>query len=320
MAAGIWNSSAGIGEANQSLVSKTIEIAAHASAKNNDLIANPVMQQILARDQGLGPLLAALGVSFYIADIGQATAATTAEGTEASATNFDGAPVTLTPARKEFRRIVSDYGRALNQSLISGDGLSPEAMALLTLEGYKVWGNTLVNDIVALASSATYNTGTTGQDLTWNAMHHLTIDMRDRGSRGGIVAAITAKGLKDLSDDTMSLGGAVSMSAQVQQFLNGAGEGAFVGRFFGGLDLYLNSELDADGGDTLGIAFSAGGIMTKHERVPLPPEATGLVDAGFFRQELRRPGGAVTSVSTDMYLAVGIREQVQMAKIVYVTA
>ncbi len=319
MAAGNWYSNAGIGDANQSLITKSIDVALHASDKNGDAAMSPVMQTILARDEGLSNLLGARGASFSFADIGQAVAAATAEGTAAGATNFDESSVTLTPARKEFVRVLSDYGRSLSDSLLQGE-LSPSAMATLVYEGVRVWQNTLLEDIAALASSATYEAGVTGTALTWQAMHHMSIDHRDRGDTGLLHVALTAKGVKDLADDAISLGGAVQMSQQVQQFLNGGGTGALIGTFFGNQMIYLSSTPDADGSDTLGLAFSANGIHTKHQRVPLPPEAMTLVDAGFFRQELRRPGGAVSNVSTDMYLSAGIRQAAGLTAIRYKTA
>jgi hypothetical protein len=45
----------------------------------------------------------------------------------------------------------------------------------------------------------------------------------------------------------------------------------------------------------------------------------GLVNAGFYRMEMRRPGGAVSNISTDMYLAVGLRQDAATRAVRYVT-
>lgn len=319
MAAGPWISTAGYGDANQSLVTKLLTVALHSSQKNGAAGASPVMMQILAKDEGLGNLMAALGVQISFADLGQAAAAATAEGTAVSATNTTATNRTLTPARREFARILSDYSRSLQDGIISGQ-LSGSALGALAMEGTMVWTNTLISLANALAASATYSSGTSGLDLTWEAMQHLNIDMADRGANGLVQVHLDAKGVKDLSDDTLSLGGAVAMSQQVQQFMNAGSSGAYVGRFFGRMDIYMLSGLDTDGADTLGMAFTADGIHTKHQQVPLPAEADSLLYTGFFRQELRRTGGAVTRVETDMYNAAGILQQVAFAKIPYLTA
>jgi hypothetical protein len=318
MAAGPWYSSSGLGDSNVALVTKALTVALHESAKNKAPIAHPVMQEILRMDEGIGSTIGALGVQIGLAAIGQGKAAATAEGTEAGATNFSVSNRTLTPSRKEFLRSVSDYGRSLQRGLLTGE-IGPDALALLTFEGYSVWTNTLIDLVVANASSATYEAGTTGTALTWADMQDEIYDHKDRGNVGPILAMISAKGAKDLANDAISLGGAVQMASQVQDFLTNGGAGAYVGRFFGDLDLYINSELDTDGGDTLGIAFNSRGIFTKHNVVPFPSEADAILNAGMFRMEARRPGGAVSYISTDMYNAAGILDAKGMFAIRYAT-
>ena len=318
MAAGPWYTGSGLGDANQALVTKTIEVAMHTSIKNLEAIGHPVMRTILARDEGLGNLLGALGMSFSLADIGQAVAAATAEGTAVGATNFDEASVTLTPARYEFARVIGDFGRSIGQGLLRGE-LSPDAYALLAYEGYRVWANTLVDLILDLASTCGTEIGTTGVPLTWQVLQDGCYDLKDAGTSDSMVCFLSNKGCKDLANDALTIGGAVQMASQVQQFLETGTSGARIGRFFNGLDIYMSSSCDVDGGDTLGMIFSPQGVHTKHQQVPLPPEAMGLVNAGFYRMEMRRPGGAVSNISTDMYLAVGLRQDAATRAVRYVT-
>ena len=317
MAAGIWGSNSGLGDANQALVSKAIQIALHESIHNVAAIGSPAVQGVLAQDQGLGNLLGARGISLGIAAIGQAHAAATAEGTEAAATDFSVANVTLSPARYEFVRDVSDFGASINASLLSGE-LSPTQYALIAYDGFRVWANTLIDALVALASSATYTAGTSGAALTWADLMEGVYDAIGRGANGPFSGFLSIKGAKDLANDALSLGGAVQMSAQVQQFLNVQNSG-YLGRFFGLLDLYVNSELDTSGGDTLGIAISPDAVMTKHQQVPLPAETFALINAGFFTQEMRRPGGGVTRFSTATYLAAAWKQQAAGFAIQYAT-
>lgn len=323
MAAGSWTSGAGIGDVNQALQTTAIVMAIDETIKNMGIIGAPTFQQILAMDEGLGPMFGALGISLGVATVGTGKMASTAEGTAVAATNWSAANATVTPARRELGRVVSDYARSLNDPLLSGE-LGPSAIATLIRDGLGNWSNTYVDLVAALAASASYSSGTSGAAYTWNALHHLTIDMADRGAGGPKVALLSAKGVKDLGDDALSLGGAVQMAAQVQQFLQvGTMPGmsaAYVGRFFGSTDLYMCSELDTDGGDTLGVAFSADGVQSKHQPVRLPAEAMSIFQSPMFSIEGRRTGGSVSRFDQVTYNGVGIKQQKAFAKIVYATA
>lgn len=318
MAAGNWLTSAGLGDSNIAITSKTIQVAVHASIKNLEVIGHPVIQAMLARDTGWGQLMGALAYGASYGAIGQGKLATTAEGTEATATNFSSADISITPARRAYARKVSDFAASLQAGLLRGE-LSPDQYALLVYEGYRLWANSVVDVCVALASSASNAIGTTGTALTWGAMSDGIYDLKDRGAAGGgALALISAKGAKDLADDGLSLGGAVQMAAQMQQLIPSAQSGARLGNFFG-VDFYLNSELDTSGGDTLGILLTDGGIQTKHQRVPLPVEADTVADAGFYTIEARRPGGGLSTFETVSHFGASVAEQGRYAKIVYAT-
>lgn len=319
MAAGNWQSGAGPGDSNTALVAKSMEIALHESSKNRGIIASPVMRRILARDQGLGNLLGTLGLQFTFLDLGQGKMTATAEGSAVALTNIDdGTPVTLTPARRAKAIALSDWARTLNDALLQGV-LAPSAIAALVFDGLRSWENDLVDRIAALATSATYSGGTTGQDFTWQALQDVTYDMTDRGASGDAIALLKVKGVKDLAGDALSLGGAVQMAGQVQQFLNNAGKTGYIGRFFNGVDLYMCSELDTSGADDVGIIFNEDGIHTKHQQVPLPAEADSVANAGLFTVEATRSGGSMSRVETVTYNAVGIRQQPGLAKLLYST-
>jgi|DEB0MinimDraft_10_1074344.scaffolds.fasta_scaffold17092_3 hypothetical protein len=320
MAAGPWYSGSGLGDANVALAAKTIEVALHESEKNQEAMAHPVIMDILARDEGLGDLMGALGVGISFADIGQGKQSAVAEGTEATPANFDEAAISITPARRAYARKLSDYARSLQGSLLRGE-LAPDAYAMLVYEGTRVWGNSIVDELLAYASSATNSVGTSGAALTWSALQNGVYDFKDRGAgTGRMLCLMTAKGVKDLATDAMSLGGAVQMSAQVQQFISNGAQGSYVGSFFGGaVDIHINSECDTSGGDTLGLIIGMGGLQTKHQKVPLGRSADVLSDVGFFTQEIRRPGGGVDIVETVSYRGSAIREQGRIAQVIYAT-
>jgi len=318
MAAGPWYSQSGIGDANNAVTARGIQAALQAANKNMEAAAHPVMQGMLARDAGLGQLLGAYGFGISFADIGGGKLASTAEGTEATPTNFSTTNVAVTPARRAFARQVSDYARSLQDGLLQGE-LAPDTEALLAYEGTRVWLNSLVDQIAALASSATNTIGSTGVPLTWQALNEGIMDLKDRGAaQGRAMALVSAKGAKDLADDALSLGGAVAMAPQIQQLIANAGAGAFVGAF-GGVDVYLNSELDTDSGDTLGLLLTDGAILSKHQQVVLPREADALINAGFYTMEMRRPGGSVSIIETVAYNGVSIAENGRMAAVRYVS-
>ena len=320
MAAGNWTTGAGIGDANIAVATRTIQAAIHTSVKNLEVIGHPVIMDMLMRDEGLGPMLGALGVSVGLADIGQGKLTAVAEGTEATATNFAlSNSTTVTPARKAYARKVSDFARSVQESLLRGE-LGPNAQALIAYEAYRLWANALINDIVALAPSASNAIGTTGTALTWGALSDGVYDLKNRGAASGpALALISVKGAKDLADDALSLGGAVQMAGQIQQLIPNAGNGAYLGRYFGSLDIYLNSEIDASGGDDFGLLLTNGAVLSKHQAVPLPGEADVLVNSPMFSVEMRRPGGGITTFETVSHNAVAALEQGRMACLQYLT-
>jgi hypothetical protein len=314
MADGPWYSGSGPGDQNQALVTKSLQVALNAATKNGDALGSPVLRAIMAQDKGLGPMIAALGVNVGFVTLGAGKMAATAEGTAASATNYASTGATLTPARHAFTRQQSDYGAHLSNGVLK---MTNVQRGQLVLDFTGVWANTYVDEIAALASSATNSSGATGSALTWSTLSRLSLDFRDRGAGGDVHVMLDKTGVRQLGEDAMSLGGAVQMSQQVQQFLTGGGNRARIGTFFGNLHVYMNGELDTDSGDTLGLAFTADGVHSKHEAVSYPPEAEVVANAGWWRAEARRPGGGVSIFEMESYLAVGIAQQAGIQKIIY---
>lgn len=318
MAAGNWLTNAGLGDAAIAIGARTIEVALHASVKNQEIIGHPVIRAMLAQDAGWGQLMGNLGVGWSLAAIGQGKATAVVEGTEATATNYSTANSSLTPARYAYARKASDFARSIQESMLRGE-MSPDAYGMLIYEGFRLWGNTFIDSLVALASSATYEIGTTATALTWGEVQDGIIDHKDRGNTGAALGLLSAKGAKDLANDGLALGGAVQWAPQAQSFIADSRSGARLGNFWG-VDWYLNSELDADSGDTLGILIGEGALASKHQRVPLPErEARVVADVGLFTIEGRRGGGGVSTFETVFHFATGIKEAASFEAVRYVT-
>jgi hypothetical protein len=318
MAAGAWYSQSGIGDGNNASTARGIMAALTEANKNMEAAAHPVMQAMLARDAGVGQMLGAYGYGVTFANLGSGKLAAETEGNEASPTNFSTTNVTVTPARRAFTREISDYARSLQEGLLMGE-IGPDVEVMLAYEGTRLWMNSLVDQIAALASSATNTIGSTGVPLTWSALNEGIMDLKNRGAASGrAMALVTVKGAKDLADDALSLGGAVQMAPQIQGLIANATAGAYIASL-GGVDVYLNSELDQDAGDDLGLLLTDGALISKHQQVALPREADALVNAGFYSMEMRRPGGSVSYIETVAYNGVAIAENGRMAAIRYVS-
>ena len=320
MAAGNWITSAGLGDANITVSARTIMVALNQADLNMGAIGHPVFRQMLATDTGFGQLLGALGLGLSFADLGQGKLAAVAEGTEATATNFNTTNVAVTPARKAYARKVGDWAASLQEPLLRGE-ISPSQEALITWEALRLWANQYVDMVVAHATSATNAIGTTAVALTWGALRDGIIDHKYRGNAGGpLLGMLTETGAKQLSADALSLGGAAGFDPQLQGFQAGnlASSGAWLGSYMG-VDFMLNAELDASGGDDYGILLSPGAIHTKHQRVPLPNNADRIVDGGFFTVEARRPGGGINTYETVSHNGSAIAEQGRFAALQHVS-
>lgn len=323
MSAGQYVTTAGIGDAFVALMVSTIAVGLDPTNLNVEISAHPVMLSIMARDETLSNIIGALGIRVSFVDLGRSKMAATSEGSAPSLTNMTVTNVSLTPARYAFARSATDWARSIAEQMQTGQ-IADDVYALMVFDALRTWINTIVNLVVALASSATYSIGVSGSALTFAALTDGLTDMRARGGVGGsglVLCLLSSKGVKDLQNDALALGGAAALAPQMQQFLNGGASGGYIGRFLGALDIYLCPELDSDGDDTLGIAFTEEGIHTKHQRVPLPSEAIALADAGMFTVEMSRGAGTgTTTFTTSSHVAVGIRQQQGLAKIVYAAA
>ena len=138
--------------------------------------------------------------------------------------------------------------------------------------------------------------------------------------------ALKVKGIKDLADDSMSLGGAVQMSAQVQQFLQ-IGRTGYIGEFFGGLRVYMLDDVKVDGGDDVGTMLTPAGIRSAHEYVPLPAELGSNIQLqsgapnGWITVEGRRSAAAsaTSRIETTFNFAVAKNDPAAFVGVRYVS-
>lgn len=307
------------------LINRAIDRALTGASKNKAAIADPVLAAVLQRDALLGPIAGSLLQRRSTLNLGGSKATATAEGAaQVAATAVTAVNFAPTPTRREFARDLSDSERAQFAGLGTGD-LPPDILDAFVQEGVDVWGNTVVSDILALATGASYSAGTTGVALSWAALQNGYLDMVNRGAVGpaGVIAAIKVKGIKDVASDALSMGGAVQMASQVQQFLE-IGVGGYIGTFFGGLRLYMLDDVATSGGDDVGMMLAEKGVQTSHKVIPLSEAAMILVQAGgmnWITREAKRSTttSATTRIETAFWTASAAADSAAMTKIVYLT-
>lgn len=320
MSAGPWYTSSGIGDANIAVSPRLLEEAFKSETLGNGLIASPPMQAMLAGDAVVsGAMGGALAFGWGLIDIGGGTLAATAEGSAASATNFSVSTGSLTPARRAFARKMSDFAVHVQQQMLSAPLSSVQA--LLVADAFQTWRNTIIDLVMAQFASASYTIGTSGAALLWQTLQFGLQDAIERsgGAAGSFAAVLSKKQVQDLAADALSLGGAVQMAQQVQQFLNvnSGGNASYIGRFFGVLDLYMGNRVTESGGDAIGAIFGTGAFVSKHERVSFLPGGTPAFDAGFYSGEWRgRNGDGTATIDYISHSAVAIKQPRALAKVV----
>ena len=314
------------GALTSTIVLRALQRAITSASKNRAAIADPVMASIIQRDATLGPVVGALLQRLSLLDLGGGKATATAEGAaqlaSAAVTPVNVAP---TPTRREYARDLLDSERSQLAGLGMGE-LPPDILDAFVMEGVDVWGNTVLSDVLALATGASYTAGASGVAMSWAALQNGYLDMVNRGAVGpaGVFAAMKVKGIKDVSSDVLSLGGAVQMASQVQQFLD-IGKSGYVGSFFGGnLRLYMLDDIATSAGDDVGMLLSEKGVLTAHKIIPLPESATVLVQAGggnWISREAKRSTtvSATTRIETAFWTASAAADAAGMSKLVYVT-
>lgn len=277
------------------------------ASKNKAPIADPVMQAVLRKDRMIGPFIGRLLGRYSLLDLGGGQAAATAEGAaQAAASALTPVNVAPQPSRREYARDLLDSERTRLAGL-GFDGLSASILDALVGEAFDIWANSLMNDVEDLGATAGNVIGVTNTALAWDALQNGFLELINRGglaSGVGAMAFLKLQAVKDLGADAMSLGGAVQMSSQVQQFLSLGGNG-FIGEFFGpagrGLRIYMVDDVPHSHPDDQGLMAVPEGLATAHEIVPLPEDSADVLlqaggDTGWITVEAKR--STTTSAGT----------------------
>jgi hypothetical protein len=328
MAAGNWLTTAGYGDGLVALALLGFVEAVNDEKYNLGIVLHPVFQAVLLRDAGQPLPPGALAGRMSVGIFGTGKAAATAEGSAASATNFSTTNVTITPARLQFTRTASDFAAALTQGVPMDLGFGADASgitaengaALLTMigESQRIWGNTLVDLVCALLTSASLSVGTSGAALTWDDLSGVSIKLLAAGASGPFIGLLSQQQALDLMADVGSASGAqINAQVLVQYFASGGGSGGRLFQF-GGVDYYLCSELDESGSDVIGGVLSADAFATLHKRVPAQVQNGGLnlTTNAYSIQVAQGAGTGLASCFTTTHLGVSVLQAAAMLKIV----
>lgn len=221
------------------------------------------------------------------------------EGVGATELTPTGTSYNITPARRAGMMTTSGLFRILDGVLVPDYGTLAFAMFL---GGER----RLMADLGALFPSITQQVGTTTVDLTWSVLKSAVNTNQQAGSRGTQVALLEDKQWADISDDALTLGGAVAEASETLQFLGGSRGFSYKGR-------YLNGDLDifaADGNviTTVNVGADYSGCVFGPEcfgirTVPPQPDPAAITVAqmGWMRAELDRD----SSVDTTETVVIG---------------
>ena len=316
MAAGPWYTSSGLGDSNIAVAPRALILALADTVKNRVVAGHPIMQALMATDPMMRQILqGALGSSVGLVTAGTSKLAATAEGTEATPTDFTVSnSTTVSPARLAHARRISDFGVSTQAGLLQGE-IGPDAVALMVYDGYMAYINKMIDLLVATFTSATYTIGSAGTSISWGALNDGIIAMKNRGLASGGLGFLSATGAQALSNDMLGLGGAVQWSPGAQQGISSLKKGAYVASLWD-VDFFLSSELDSSGGDTYGGIITEGSHKVEHRRVPLGVGAQVVYDLDFLTAEARRPGGGVSTVEMVSHFGLAIQEQTRFAALI----
>lgn len=325
MSAGSWLSSAGIGDALASVALAAIEEASTDKALNPQILLHPVMQYILAVDEGRPLPPGALATRLGIVPLGTGTMADTSEGSAASTTNFSATNVAITPARKQFARAASDYAAALFTG-VPVDQVTPAdpgfvaasvAVATMTSESWRIWATTFVNAVVALLTSASLSAGTSGAALTWDDLADIGVRMTQAGAQGPYLGLLSGRQARDLIADLSSTAGsAANNTLLAEAYAKMGSTGGFL-ITFGGVDYFLCPELDESGDDVIGGVLSMGSVRSQHVMVPAQaPNGLHLTTPTYSIQVAQGAGTGVATCYTTSHFGVALREAAVTLKIV----
>ncbi len=237
------------------------------------------------------------------------------ESAEANELTPSGTSYTLTPARKAGKMTVSGLYRI-------EDGMVLANYDVLAFAMFLGGQRRLMADIAALFPSITNIVGSTGVTLSWSVLKSAVDTNFAAGSRGQQVALLADKQWREVSNDALTLGGAIEHQPEMQGFMGGSRGFSFKGVYLNGdLVVYAADDniITDDGTDYSGAVFGpeAFGIKT---RAPQPdPAAQEVARMGWMMAELERNASIDdTEVVVTGYTAAAIAQNTAACEVLSV--
>jgi len=227
------------------------------------ILANPVIgENFMSKDRFVGALAGNIVRVAWGAD----KYATTAEGSDFTVLDLASDIATVTPARRGFARQISDMARSLGQMDIV-------AWSNFAAESTIAWQQTVVSVLAALFTSISATGGNSGGAASWGVLLADKITLGIALVPPPYVFITRAKDWGAMSQDALSLGGAIAQDPESLRFKSAVNPG-FKGTFLNGeVDVYVTDELPTSGGDTVSGLFGRG-HQVWNAHMPAPSPAT----------------------------------------------
>lgn len=249
--------------------------------RDTSFLMHPTIRAGWADDSGF---LQAVAEEVPVVGLGLNMLASEVESAEANELTPSGTSYTLTPARRAGKMTVSGLYRI-------EDGLVLMDFDRLAFAMFLGGQRRLMADLGALFPAIVQQVGTTGVALSWSVLKSAVDTNHASGSRGQQVALLEDKQWQDVSNDALTLGGAVERAPETQSFLGGSMGYSYKGTFLNGdLAIYAadGNVVTNDGTDYSGAVFGpeAWGIRTTAPRPDMA--AQEIARLGWMMAELER--------------------------------
>jgi len=270
--------------------------------RDTAFLMHPTVMAGWADDSGF---LQAVAEEVPVVGLGLNMLASEVESAEANELTPSGTSYTLTPARRAGKMTVSGLYR-IEDGLVL---LDYDQLAFAMFLGGQ---RRLMADLGALFPSITQQVGTSGAVLSWSALETAVYTNHLAGSRGRQVALLHIKQWHEVSQDALTLGGAIEHQPEMSGFLGGSMGYSHKGRYLNGdLDVFTadGNIVTDDGTDYSGCVFGpeAFGIRTTSPRQD--PAAMEIARLGWMMAELERDASVDdTEVVVTGYTAAAIAQ------------
>ena len=267
---------------------------------------------IMAGWQDDSGFLQAVAEEVPVVGLGLNMLAAEVESAEANELTPSGTSYTLTPARKAGKMTVSGLYR-IEDGLVLMD--YNELAFAMFLGGQR----RLMADLGALFPSITQIAGTSGVALSWSVLQNAVYQNHLAGSRGRQVALLHIKQWNEVSQDALTLGGAIEHQPEMSGFLGGSMGYSYKGRYLNGdLDVFTadGNIVTNDGTDHSGCVFGpeAFGIRTTAPRPDMAAQEVARM--GWMMAELERNASVDdTEVVVTGYTAAAVAQNTAATEI-----